>query len=101
MNQNKLKSDFLHIAFERGFIHQATDLEALDALMAKQSITGYAGFDPTGESLHVGHLMPIMWLRWMQKPDCYCRLQFLFLLLLYCPWLPLHCRVSSSLPLWD
>ena len=67
MNQNKLKSDFLHIAQERGFIHQATDIETLDALMAKQSITGYAGFDPTGESLHVGHLMPIMWLRWMQK----------------------------------
>jgi len=62
-----MKSDFLHIAQERGFIHQATDLETLDALMAKQSITGYAGFDPTGESLHVGHLMPIMWLRWMQK----------------------------------
>ncbi len=61
------KSDFLNESRERGFIHQCTDLEGLDAVLANGSITAYTGFDPTGPSLHVGHLMPIMWLRLLQK----------------------------------
>ena len=52
---------------ERGFIHQATDLDAIDALMAKKKIKAYIGFDCTAPSLHVGSLVPIMMLRWLQK----------------------------------
>jgi tyrosyl-tRNA synthetase len=61
------KSSFLQEASWRGFIHQGTDLDGLDALMAKQSITAYIGFDATAASLHVGSLLPIMWLRLLQK----------------------------------
>jgi len=62
-----LKSDFLQILTERGFIHQATDIEALDALMSKGPISAYIGFDCTARSLHVGSLVQIMMLRWLQK----------------------------------
>lgn len=62
-----LKSDFLTEAQARGFIHQATDLEALDAEMSKHPIIVYSGFDPTAESLHVGHMVPIMLLRLLQR----------------------------------
>jgi len=62
-----LKSDFLQILTERDFIHQATDLEALDAQMAKGPISAYIGFDCTARSLHVGSLVQIMMLRWLQK----------------------------------
>ena len=63
----QFKSEFLKTLSERGFIHQGTDLEGLDALMAKESITAYIGFDCTARSLHVGNLMMIMVLRWLQK----------------------------------
>ncbi len=63
----RLKSDFLATLEARGFLHQATDLEALDALAAKERITAYIGFDATADSLHVGSLLPIMCLRWLQK----------------------------------
>ena len=59
-------SDFLHEATQRGFVHQCTDTEALDAACAGR-IAGYIGFDCTADSLHVGHLMQIMMLRLMQK----------------------------------
>jgi len=66
-----LKSDFLHILTERGFIHQVTDLEGLDAKMAAKEkegpISAYIGFDCTAPSLHVGSLVQIMMLRWLQK----------------------------------
>lgn len=62
-----MKSEFLKIIKDRGFFHQATDLEALDTLMASQKITGYIGFDMTADSLHVGSLLQIMMLRWLQK----------------------------------
>lgn len=62
-----MKSEFLHVIQSRGFFHQATDLEALDTLMATRPITGYIGFDMTADSLHVGSLLQIMMLRWMQK----------------------------------
>lgn len=51
---------------ERGFIYQNTDEEALKKLLAEQKVTFYIGFDPTGTSLHVGHLLPIMAMRRMQ-----------------------------------
>ncbi|MEQ8479151.1 MAG: tyrosine--tRNA ligase [Hoeflea sp.] len=61
------KSDFLNILQERGFIHQMSDETALDALLARESVTAYIGYDPTASSLHVGHLMQIMLLHWFQK----------------------------------
>ncbi|MBV9555877.1 MAG: tyrosine--tRNA ligase, partial [Pseudolabrys sp.] len=61
------KSEFLNILANRGFIHQVSEPEALDALAAKGAITGYIGFDCTASSLHVGSLLPIMMLHWMQK----------------------------------
>ena len=64
---SKLRSDFLRVLDERGFIHQYTDIEGLDALAAKESVTAYIGFDCTAPSLHVGSLVQIMMLRWLQK----------------------------------
>ena len=61
------KSDFLSILANRGFIHQVSEPEALDALAAAHPITGYIGFDCTASSLHVGSLLPIMMLYWMQQ----------------------------------
>jgi tyrosyl-tRNA synthetase len=60
-------SDFLRVLTERGYVHQCTDTAALDALSAKGPITGYIGFDATADSLHVGSLVQIMLLRWLQK----------------------------------
>ena len=61
------KSEFLRIISERGFIHQCTDEAALDKILAGDEVTvAYAGFDCTADSLHIGHLMPIMTLRWYQ-----------------------------------
>ncbi|MFY8100384.1 MAG: tyrosine--tRNA ligase [Allorhizobium sp.] len=62
----KFKSDFLRILSERGFIHQMSDETGLDDLLAKESVTAYIGYDPTASSLHVGHLLNIMMLRWFQ-----------------------------------
>jgi tyrosyl-tRNA synthetase len=61
------KSEFLNILAERGFIHQVSEPEALDAVAKAGSITGYIGFDCTAASLHVGSLLPIMMLHWMQQ----------------------------------
>jgi len=61
------KSDFLNILDQRGFIHQCSDLEALDTLLAKGVQSGYIGFDATAQSLHVGNLTGIMMLRWFQE----------------------------------
>lgn len=61
------KSEFLEISKQRGFIHQGTDIEELDELLAKGPVTAYLGFDPTADSLHIGHLVGIMWLRLLQK----------------------------------
>src|SRR3990167_3414033 len=62
-----LKSDFLKTLQDRGFIHQSTDLEALDAHMAKEATTAYIGFDATARSFHVGSLIQIMVLYWLQQ----------------------------------
>lgn len=61
------KSDLLRLLETRGYIHQLTDAEGLDALAAGQIVPGYIGFDPTAPSLHVGHLVSIMMLRQLQK----------------------------------
>ncbi len=61
------KSDFLQILQERGFIHQCTNLESLDALAANKRLTAYIGFDATAKSLHVGSLIQIMMLYWFEQ----------------------------------
>lgn len=63
----QFKSEFLNIISSRGFIHQGTNLEGLDDLLAKETVTGYNGYDCTADSLHVGNLSTIMLLRWFQK----------------------------------
>jgi tyrosyl-tRNA synthetase len=60
-------SDFLREFIARGYFHQCTDLEALDALARKGRIAGYIGFDATADSLHVGNLVQIMLLRRLQQ----------------------------------
>jgi len=61
------QSDLLRLLEARGYIHQLTDAEGLDAMAAKQVVPGYIGFDPTAPSLHVGSLVQIMMLRRMQQ----------------------------------
>ena len=61
------QSDLLRLLDERGYIHQATDAAALDALASKEIVPGYIGFDATAPSLHVGSLVQIMLLRRMQQ----------------------------------
>jgi tyrosyl-tRNA synthetase len=61
------KSDFLNVLAERGFIHQVSEPEALDARVKAGQIAAYIGFDCTAASLHVGSLLPIMMLYWLQK----------------------------------
>ncbi|PGH53068.1 tyrosine--tRNA ligase [Azospirillum palustre] len=60
-------SEFLRTLQERGFIHQCTDFATLDERATKGPIVAYIGFDCTADSLHVGSLLPIMMLRWLQK----------------------------------
>ena len=64
---NTYKSDFLNVLAARGFIHQVSEPEALDALAQSSTITAYIGFDCTAPSLHVGSLLPIMLLHWLQQ----------------------------------
>lgn len=61
------QSTLLRLLDERGYIHQLTDAEGLDALAQRQIVPGYIGFDPTAPSLHVGHLVSIMMLRQLQR----------------------------------
>ncbi|MEE8504794.1 MAG: tyrosine--tRNA ligase [Kiloniellales bacterium] len=63
----QLRSDFLREITARAYLHQCTDLEGLDAEATKGPVTAYIGFDCTADSLHVGSLVPIMLLRWLQK----------------------------------
>ena len=62
-----VKSEFLNIMLERGYVHQITDIENLDLHASKGLVSGYIGFDCTAPSLHVGSLIQIMMLRWFQK----------------------------------
>ena len=61
------KSDFMRVMMARGFLADCTDYQALDAALAKGVVPGYIGFDATATSLHVGSLIQIMMLRWLQK----------------------------------
>lgn len=61
------KSDFMRVMFERGFVADCTDYQALDEALLKGVVPAYIGYDATAPSLHVGHLMNIMVLRWLQK----------------------------------
>ncbi|GIR95199.1 MAG: hypothetical protein CM15mP98_01690 [Paracoccaceae bacterium] len=62
-----LKSNLLQTLNTRGFINDCTDLIGLDDLLMRSKITCYIGYDATASSLHVGHLVNIMILRWFQK----------------------------------
>ena len=61
------KSDFLRILTERGFVHQCSDYEGLDQKALNGELVAYIGFDCTAASLHVGSLLPIMMLHWLQQ----------------------------------
>ncbi len=61
------KSDFLNVLQERGFIHQCSDFEGLDALAAKGEATAYVGYDCTAPSLHIGNYLTMMMLHWLQQ----------------------------------
>ena len=65
----KFKSDFLQEINSRGFIYQSSDLENLDKLMTKEKITAYIGFDITSDSLHIGSLVQLMLLHWLDVYD--------------------------------
>ena len=64
---SKQKSEFLQTLVERGFLHQCTDLDTLDARATEGVITAYVGYDATADSLHIGHLVSIMMLHWLQQ----------------------------------
>ncbi|MFZ2101112.1 MAG: tyrosine--tRNA ligase [Oricola sp.] len=61
------KSDFLNVLEERGFIHQCSDFEGLDALASKGEVFGYVGYDCTAPSLHIGNFLTMMMLYWLQQ----------------------------------
>src|ERR1700758_1383059 len=61
------KSDFLNVLQERGFIHQSSDFEGLDALAAKGEAIAYVGYDCTAPSLHIGNYLTMMMLHWLQQ----------------------------------
>jgi tyrosyl-tRNA synthetase len=67
MTEYKPKSDFLNTLFARGFVHQCSDVEGLDQKALAGQLIAYIGFDCTAASLHVGSLLPIMMLHWLQK----------------------------------
>ena len=60
------KSDFINEITSRGFVHQSTDMSIIDKKMSKNNITAYIGFDATSDSLHIGSLVPLMILSWLQ-----------------------------------
>jgi tyrosyl-tRNA synthetase len=66
-NMAQPKSEFLKVLTERGFIHQCSDLAGLDALANKGEVIAYVGYDCTAPSLHVGSLISIMMLYWLQR----------------------------------
>jgi tyrosyl-tRNA synthetase len=67
MTDFKPKSDFLAALIERGYVHQCSDFAGLDALAAKGEVVSYVGYDCTAPSLHIGSLISIMMLAWLQR----------------------------------
>lgn len=63
----KYKSDFLNVLDQRGLVAQISDPEGLDALASKQIITGYVGYDATATSIHIGNLITVTMLYWLQE----------------------------------
>ena len=61
------KSDFLRVMHERGFVHQVSDEAGLDDMLAKEKVTAYVGYDATATSLHIGNLITITMLYWLQQ----------------------------------
>ncbi|MEQ8825911.1 MAG: tyrosine--tRNA ligase [Filomicrobium sp.] len=61
------KSEFLQILTDRGYVHQSSDFEGMDAKAAAGELIAYAGYDCTAPSLHVGHLISVMMLHWLQE----------------------------------
>ncbi len=61
------KSEFLHVMKTRGYLSDCTDFQGLDDALSSGTVTAYIGYDATAKSLHVGHLLNIMMLRWLQK----------------------------------
>ncbi len=59
------KSSFINEISERGFIYQNTEIDILDTIMNKEKVTGYIGFDITSDSLHIGSLVQLMLLHWL------------------------------------
>jgi tyrosyl-tRNA synthetase len=64
---SEYKSDFLRVLSERGYIHQISDAAGLDELAARKEVVAYVGYDCTAPSLHIGHLISIMMLHWLQQ----------------------------------
>ena len=63
---SQYKSEFLNILAERGYIHQLSDADGIDALATRRELVAYVGYDCTARSLHVGSLLSIMMLHWLQ-----------------------------------
>lgn len=61
------KSDFLRVMIERGYLADCTDYQGLDEALSQGVVTAYIGYDATAASLHVGHLLNVMMLRWLQR----------------------------------
>ncbi|MCV6584075.1 MAG: tyrosine--tRNA ligase [Marinibacterium sp.] len=61
------KSDFIAVMMQRGFLADCTDYQGLDDALIAGTVPAYIGYDATAQSLHVGHLLNIMMLRWLQK----------------------------------
>ncbi|WP_432256157.1 tyrosine--tRNA ligase [Limimaricola sp. AA108-03] len=61
------KSDFMSVMIERGYLADCTDYQGLDEALSKGVVPAYIGYDATAASLHVGHLLNVMMLRWLQK----------------------------------
>ena len=64
---SEYKSDLLHVLATRGYIHQVSEPADLDRAACERQLVGYIGYDCTAPSLHIGHLLPIMMLYWMQQ----------------------------------
>jgi tyrosyl-tRNA synthetase len=64
---SEYRSEFVQTLVARGYLHQCTDLEGLDARAAAGPITAYVGYDATADSLHIGNLVSIMMLHWLQQ----------------------------------
>lgn len=62
-----MKNRFMYELEQRGFINQCSNMDAVADLLDNGNLVAYLGSDPTGDSLHVGHLVPVMMMRWLQK----------------------------------